>query len=293
MEAGVTILCFTASYGLSLALEATGLWVQFRGRRAAVLAAAAAGVVAHTWYLGQRIFAVPEAPLSSQHDWFLVGAWLMAVVYCGLVVYQQRSSWSLFVMPLALGLIAASPFADTAPLAGSQGPRFWGQLHGLLLLLGTLAVLMGLVTGVMYLVQSYRLKHKLPAMERMLLPSLEWLERANSRSLAAAAACVGLGFMSGVVLRLATAGKHAIPWSDPVVLSLAAMLAWLVLAEGFRVVYPAARRGRKVAYLTLAAFVFLVVTLVSFTLRDSLHQGTEISEEVDAATIAAGPRVQV
>ena len=45
-------------------------------------------------------------------------------------------------------------------------------------------------------------------------------------------------------------------WTDPVVQSSAAMLLWLVAAEVFRLVYPAARRGRKVAYLTLASFVF-------------------------------------
>ena len=44
-------------------------------------------------------------------------------------------------------------------------------------------------------------------------------------------------------------------WSDPVVISLAVMFAWLVAAELFRAFYPAARRGRKVAYLTTASFV--------------------------------------
>jgi ABC-type uncharacterized transport system permease subunit len=55
------------------------------------------------------------------------------------------------------------------------------------------------------------------------------------------------------------------------VLSLAAMLLWLVAAEVFRLVYPAARRGRKVAYLTLASFVFLVIALASLMLLDTVH----------------------
>ena len=54
------------------------------------------------------------------------------------------------------------------------------------------------------------------------------------------------------------------------VLSLAAMMLWLVAAEVFRLVYPAARQGRKVAYLTLASFVFLVIALTSFTLLDTV-----------------------
>jgi len=49
------------------------------------------------------------------------------------------------------------------------------------------------------------------------------------------------------------------------------MLLWLVAAEVFRLVYPAARQGRKVAYLTLASFVFLVIALASFTLLDNVH----------------------
>ena len=50
--------------------------------------------------------------------------------------------------------------------------------------------------------------------------------------------------------------------------------SWLVAAEVFRLVYPAARRGRKVAYLTLASFVFLVIALASFTLLDTVHGTT-------------------
>ena len=64
-----------------------------------------------------------------------------------------------------------------------------------------------------------------------------------------------------------------VPWSDPVVLSLSGMLSWLVAAEAFRLAYPAARRGRKVAYLTLAGFVFLVFTLATFMRHDSVHGG--------------------
>lgn len=290
MGSGVNMLCFTASYSLALALEAAGLWGQFRWRKLACLVAAGAGLAAHTWYLGQRVLETSSAPLSSHHDWFLISAWLLAAGYFFLVLYGGPSSLGLFVMPLALGLIAASPFAATAPLAGAGPPRFWGQLHGVLLMLGTLAVLLGLVTGLMYLVQSHRLKHKLPDSQRVPLPSLEWLERANSRSLGGAAVCIGLGFVTGVVLRFATAGGRSIPWSDPVVASLVAMLAWLVLAEGFRVIYPAARRGRKVAYLTVAAFVFLVATLAFFALSDSFHQSSEPNQPGGVASRATAAR---
>jgi len=125
----------------------------------------------------------------------------------------------------------------------------------------------------MYLAQSYALKHSRSAFNRLRFPSLEWLERINSRTLGISAVLIALGFASGLVMALAKHRGEAsyVLWRNPVVISVAAMLAWLVIAEVFRLVYPAARRGRKVAYLTLASFVFLVIVLASFTLLDSVH----------------------
>jgi ABC-type uncharacterized transport system permease subunit len=105
------------------------------------------------------------------------------------------------------------------------------------------------------------------------LPSLEWLERVNSRTLAISTVLIALGFITGIVMSVVIhRGESAyVLWADPVVVSLAAMLVWLIAAEAFRLIYPAARQGRKVAYLTLASFVFLVIAIGSFTMLDNVH----------------------
>ena len=276
MLTGINMLCFTASYAIALLLEVLGLWSRAGIRRVALLTMTAAGVLAHTWYLGRRAAEAPGAPLASQYDWYLLAAWALAVIYLAAELYYRKSSMGLFLLPAVLGLIGAPPFASKVPLATFQAPRFWGRVHGLFLMLGTVAVLLGFVAGLMYLVQSYRLKHKKPNWGKLRLPSLEWLERANSRSLGAAALFVGGGFFTGGLGRLAQAGDQpggqtSVPWTDPVVLALGGMLAWLLVAEAFRVIYPAARQGRKVAYLTVAAFVFLLLALGALNLEDSLH----------------------
>jgi len=270
MDSGVNMLCFTACYAIALALEILGLWSRPRWRRLAVVAAAAAGIVAHTWYLGRRAGLAPWAPLSSQHDWYLAAAWILAVIYVGVVLYYPRTSMGVFLLPVTLGLIAAARWAPLEPLASFAAPRFWGRVHGVFLMLGTVAVLLGFVAGIMYLLQSAWLKHKSPASDRFRLPSLEWLERVNSRSLGAAALLVAVGFFTGILTRIAQTDAGGVPWTDPVVLSLSGMLSWLVAAEAFRFAYPAARRGRKVAYLTLAGFIFLVLTLTTFASHDSM-----------------------
>src|SRR5689334_21759135 len=117
----------------------------------------------------------------------------------------------------------------------------------------------------MYLLQSYALKNPRFANGRLRLRSLESLERLNSRSLGLSTLLIAIGVASGVALSLSAhhGGAAIALWSEPVVISSAAMLAWLVAAEIFRWVYPAARQGRKVAYLTLASFLFLMVTVIS------------------------------
>lgn len=271
MTSGINMLCFTGCYAIALALEALGLWKRPPGRRLATVAAMLIGMVAHTWYLADRAGQAPWAPLASQHDWCLAAAWTLSLVYLGFVLYYPRASSGLFLLPVVLGLIAAARWSSREPIATFQAPRVWGQLHGVFLMLGAVAVLVGFVAGLMYLVQSHWLKHKRPIGERLRLPSLEWLERINGRSLAGATILIAMGFVTGVLTHLAQRDGE-FRWSDPVVLSLSGMLSWLVAAECFRLAYPAARRGRKVAYLTLAGFVFLLITLSAF-MRDGAAHG--------------------
>jgi ABC-type uncharacterized transport system permease subunit len=133
--------------------------------------------------------------------------------------------------------------------------------------------MIGFVAGVMYLVQSYRLKHHRPPTRRFWLPSLEWLEKINGRSLGVSALLIGLGFLSGIILNQIrhASNREYLPWTDPVIISLGVMLAWLLLAELFRWIYRAARGGRKVAYLTVATFVFLVISLVVMMFVETQH----------------------
>ncbi len=284
MQLDIQVTCFAASYAIAVALEVSGLWIRTEWRRWLLLAVTAVGLVAHTWYLGIRAAEAPDAPLATHYDWFLAAAWLVVVVYVAILFYYPRSSLGLLLLPMMLALVGASQFASSETITSFQAPRFWGGVHGICLMLGTVAMIFGFLAGVMYLLQSYRLKNKLPPSDRLRLPSLEWLEQINSRSLGVSLVLVGMGFFAGIIGRLALEGeKGMVPWSDPVVLSLAAMLGWLITAEVFRLVYPAARQGRKVAYLTLAAFVFLLITLASVTLLDSLHNRGE------AEPASAGP----
>src|SRR5690606_16971539 len=122
-------------------------------------------------------------------------------------------------------------------------------IHGFCLLAGTVAVTVGFLTGVMYLLQAQRLKKKLPPGQRLRLPSLEWLQRMNSRMIAVAALTLAAGFLAGIVLNLTNARQGSgVPWTDPVILSSSFLMGWMAVAWLFNHLYKPAQQGRKVAY---------------------------------------------
>ncbi len=276
MLSGVGIICFAASYSVALLLELSRLLFRSGIRGAVMLGFAGAGLVAHSAFLYYRAVEAAGAPLSSEQDWYLVAAWVLVVMYLYLVYYHPRTSFGLFLLPLVLGLIATAVFfANAEPFARGPASKIWGMIHGCSIVLATVAVFLGFMAGVMYFWQTQRLKNKLPPAKGLRLPSLEWLQHANSRTIVVALITMGIGILSGMILNLM--GEHPddgrVPWHDPVVLSTTAMFAWLLVAVITSAVYRPVRAGRKVAYLTVVSFVFLLIALGVGLFLDTQHGG--------------------
>jgi ABC-type transport system involved in cytochrome c biogenesis permease subunit len=279
---GISVFCFAASYTLVLALEIarTFFW---RGLRPMVtIGLTIVGLLAHTLYLTNRAITASGTPLSSAFDWDLLGAWGLVVVYLYVIWCYPKTISGLFLLPLVLGLIGLAKFASREPFPQSHAGQIWVSIHGVFLLLGLVAVAVGFVAGLMYLIQSYRLKHKLPV-SGLRLPSLEWLERVNSRAILISVLMVGAGFASGIVLNMVLHHSKIdeVPWTDPVIWSTALMFGWLLAAAVFSLVYRPARSGRKVAYLTVASFAFLAVSLGVRLLLPSEHATTAEKQKAE------------
>jgi hypothetical protein len=266
--ANITVTCFLASYAVALGLEISRLFFRSGVRGALMLAFGAAGLLAHTLYLAHRATIEASTPLASEFDFYLVAAWILAALYLYLTVYHPHNPIGLFLLPLVILFVAgAALFADPRPFPRDRATQSWGLVHGVCLLLGTVAVTLGFVTGCMYLLQAHRLKKKLSPGTGLRLPSLEWSQKMNSRTIALSVLLLLGGFLSGIVLNLnrRTHGD-AVPWSDPVVISSSLLVGWMIVAWLFSILYKPAQVGRKIAYLTVASFVFLLIALVSVLL---------------------------
>jgi len=264
MLAGISLTCFTASYAVALALEATRMWFRSGVRGALMLGFGAAGLFAQTAFLAYRAVTGDGTPLSSEFDWYLIAAWALAVVYFMWTIGQinqpneRRTAFGLFLLPLVLALVAAAHFfADRVPLDRERAAGVWIVIHFALIGSGVVSVLLGFATGVMDLVQSRRLKNKLPPQQGLRLPSLEWLERVGVRTVYCSFVLLGLGLVAGIVLNLV---RGEFSWADPVVWRGGAIVGWLGAAAAFVFLYKPARQGRKVAYLTIASFLVVAAS---------------------------------
>ncbi len=266
---GISVVCFGASYAIALLLEISRLFVRVAVRTAVMIGFAAAGFVAQTIFLAYQLREQSAGGplLVTWSTGCLILSWVLVLIYLAVFWLSRKTTAGLLLLPTSLAMIAIAHMFPGTPRA----MRAWNQFHGLSLALGMALVVIGFVAGVMYLIQSYRLKHKMPPRPMFWLPSLEWLERINERCLVTSVGLLGIGLVTGIVLKIRGGSASVIPWSDPVVMASFVWLIWLVLVVLFLTFYRPARQGRKVAYMTVGSFVFLSLVLAIIWWIPSQH----------------------
>lgn len=261
--AHVTVFCFACSYAVALALEILQLLWPRRIQRLLSITFGAVGLLAHTLFL---IFHPPA--LVAQQGSLLLLALVLAIFYLYGAIHHARIAWGVFVLPVVLALIALAELdAGTGEqaswrgmFASLRGDRFWGLLHGGLLLLAAVGICVGFVASVMYLLQAYRLKAKVPPRRGLRLLSLERLEEMHRRAINLAFPLLTAGVAVGAILLLQRSDQLE-GWSDPRIIG--SCIVWLVFAILVFLRYGKRLRGRRAAVLTIVAFVLFMFTLTS------------------------------
>lgn len=260
----ISVTCFFTSYLVVLVLELLRTLGRIPGRGLAVIVMTAVGLFTHVTYLMLQASQGPSGDtgrLATWSDWSLLLA--LGLVICFLILYLRRPDTivSFFFMPAVLALIGLSiAMRGLAPFSRTEAVQVWSSVHGLAMMIGSGAVLIGFLAGVMYLLQSWRLKHK-RAGSSLRLPTLESLARLNRRCLIASTAAVGIGLIAGVVMNLNRWGQ--VGWTEGGVLFTMLLLVWLLAATLIEFLYEPASHGRKAVYLTLASLGFLVLAMVA------------------------------
>jgi len=272
---GISLVCFSASYAVALLLEASRPLFRSGVRGMAMLGFAMAGLFAHTLFLAWRAVSEPAVPLSSPFDWYLLAAWLLAAGYLWLTFSNPKTPVGLFLLPVVLLLVGAAQLSSREPFPQSPATQTWGVIHGMFNLAASVAVALGGVAGAMWLIQAGRLERKRRPAKGFRMPSLERLAHVTSRTPGIAAWTAAAGFVSGIVLNAVNKQRgllENVPWTDPVVLRMAALVVWLVIADA--VAHAARRRptgGRVTAWLAVASMGVLAVSILWGLFGDTRH----------------------
>jgi ABC-type transport system involved in cytochrome c biogenesis permease subunit len=171
-----------------------------------------------------------------------------------------------FVLPVVIGIVALSYVLvrsgdSTPPLdvfRWLSGDRFWGAVHGTLILLAAVGVSVGFLASIMYLVQARRLKNKVNPGQVVPLFSLERLETMNRRALNLAFPLLTAGLLVGLLIVRHGVGEN---WLSLKVVSTAGL--WVVFLVLLYLRYGAHVPSRRLAMLSIAAFGLLLVALAT------------------------------
>ncbi len=285
----VTVVCFLASYLVAFGLELGRLLGRSRISRLAMIGFALAGFAAHTLYLYNRSQKLHLPPLlASAHDWVLVLAWVIALFYLFFTLTQKDLAVGVFALPVVIVLVCSAHFLNQDPntaLNAELARRHWGMLHASFLVFGMAAAAFGFLSGLMYLVQHRRLKTRHGEQAGLKMPSLARLVQVNRWSVMLAFLMLTLGFASGVFLAVAPPwGRTAVRLTDPAVVTSG--IVWLILAGIFvKLLAERGPTGRHVAWLTICACGFLLLTMLGLQLiTGNIHAySNEIRMPVPAA----------
>jgi ABC-type uncharacterized transport system permease subunit len=249
---GISRFCFGASYAVALGSElARVYWPQWAPRWIGLLFGCA-GLFAHTLYL---FFHRPSPAGAAGALWVL--AWVLAVYYVYSSVQYRKFTLALFVLPMMLGLLALAEL-NVDSVAQPLGGAFWPSVHGGLILLAGMGLTIGFLASVMYLVQAWRLGHKLAPHQGPRLFSLERLETMNRRAIHWSFPLLTAGLLVGALLW---------PRSDmselatPKILTTAGL--WLTFLAVLYLRHAVHLLPRRLAWLTVAAFALLLFSLVA------------------------------
>jgi ABC-type uncharacterized transport system permease subunit len=229
-----------------------------------------AGVLAHTFVIGMETMASGQVPVADATAAISMFVWLLAVSYLYTEVTTDERAMGVFILPLliALQLIPALKPGDVEVRSSVlRGPLFGIHVSSLLLAYASFAL--ACVIGITYVLLFKEIKARHLGFFYARIPSLQVLDKMNSRAIIFGWIFLTVGLLAGVAFAfqaLAHPGSAGVPQvqamslEDPKI--ILAFVCWAVYSfELF-----AARRigwgGRRAAYLSALGFVIVLLNFV-------------------------------
>lgn len=132
------------------------------------------------------------------------------------------------------------------------------MIHGIAILLSYAAFFVASAAAALYIIQNSALKTKRPGIIFSRMPGLSILDKLNYRSIGIGLPILTISIFSAFLWAKSVHGTY---WWGMNSRHLSSIVLWLVYAVTLHVRLSAKMRGRKVAILSIIAFIVMVFSL--------------------------------
>jgi len=205
-------------------------------------------------------------PLTGRQEAMLFLAWALALSFIFIGFRYRVIALGVFMLPLVLLSMLSSLLFQESPVQDILRSRLF-YFHTTFLFLSYAAFVAGTVFAVLYLLQERELKSRNLRLFYERLPSLDKLDQLFSNSMLSGLVLMTSGLASGIYW---AHREWEGGWiSDPKVIS--AIVTWLIYLALTSIRAVTGWRGKRMALITLAGFVSLLLTFWIATLLGSRH----------------------
>jgi ABC-type uncharacterized transport system permease subunit len=264
-EALLSVACH--AYGLAAVLYLVHLIRQWRALPIIGRGLVAVGLGLHGVALGMALSEHGGLPAGLGEGLSAVALLLLAI-FLALDVRYRTPVLGAFLTPIALAVLVPGLLLHGAgsPLPpGVRRPLL--PLHVTIALLGIAAFAVAAGIALMYLLMERQVKGKRFGLLFSRLPSLEFLDELNRRLVVGGFILLSVTLVTGAFFANGTGGVFW-QWEAK---EIATLIAWIIFAAVLSARSFAGWQGRRVAFITMAGFCFLLVSLVTSYPLHSAH----------------------
>jgi len=261
---GILLLLLVVVHAAAGALATLQLLKRHRKHEPQLVLCILTAVILDGALLMVRGISIRAVPLTSLFDSLVVLGLVFGVLYL-LIKPAIEQVWfgSVMVWTILGMIIAAALVARPASRPQDVARTPWAVAHAGFMILATASIVFAAANSALYLLGSYRLKHKAISQVLGRIPNMEALARMNRLGVWIGFVLLTVGIVSG--LRLSSLDIGIARWlADSKVICIIA--AWGLLGAAIILDRLGLLRIKLRAYVTIAAFGFIIVAIIGVTI---------------------------
>ena len=261
---GILLLMLVAVHAAAGTLVTLQLLRRHRKHESRLVVCIVTAVALDAVLLTLRATSIRAVPLTGLFDSLIVLSLVFGVLYLLIkpgveqVWFSSVMVWTILGMVIAAALVAR-PAVRLQDVARTP----WAVAHAGFMILATASIVFAAANSALYLLGSYRLKHKAISQVLGRIPNMETLARMNRLGTWIGFVLLTVGIVTG--LRLSSLDIGVARWlADSKVICI--IVAWGLLGAAMILDRLGVLRIKVRAYVTIAAFALIIVAIVGVTI---------------------------